>query len=844
MGMHLSLGVWKHLVLKTRSRFLAWPILAVALVGCGGLDLGEAQVGVSLRSLSAGDVDRVTVTVSGQDIAPPIVHDLVRAGGQWKGVIGQIPVGTNRTFHADAYDASATAIYSGEVTGVTITKGAPAVVVLLLQQATPPTPFVNSVPVIDGLVASAAAVGPEEEVSLALSAHDPDPGDALAYSWTATGGTFSSTSSASVVWTAPAVAGSYNLMAAIQDQKGATNALALTVEVQPHFAKGKAKVSVSFNTWPEVSGLTAQPGMIAPGATAAIQLVAVDGDGDLLAFSWSDNCGGSFSSTTAEDPVWTAPLGPPLSCTLSVAISDGRGGATTGSLTVLVGSVAPNIAPQIDSSYQSAEDAVAGETVTFRVYASDPEGGVLSFAWSAASGSLGTAQSTSTSSEVVWTASGICPTAIVLTATDPEGAQTAYTFNVDCRVLMKDTYTRPDSIDLGSAEVPNVPWLKTIPSGVPQSLSILGNALRATWPSNPGGVASVELGAPAPLASGLRFRARIRRNGEQSLDLSYNCTPGAWISGGGAGLGFGFRWNNLPPYNSGEFCYVINGTVQASCTPIASTKTNVWHYVQVDLLAGGMARLEVAENTWPGEPGAVLVGTHLDNLGSPSTSGTSVCIRAGDSTNGGTADVDDVSLAFASQPDCGWSTDTSTVGHWCFTGNANDLGPNALHGTIQGATPVTGVYGEALDFNGTSAYVRVPSSSTLFPTTALTVEARVYARSASGDQFIWDIQNAYGLGISNGGKVVFFGRVNGVVLAAISSAVVPTNRWSTLAGTYDGSKLRVFIDGALAGETPASGSLTRAYQCESPSIGSWCLANGGWFDGIVDEVRVSNAVRY
>ena len=63
-------------------------VLAVALsafaVSChpGHRDTGESQIRVSFAALTLADaVERVTVTVSGDGIDPPIVQDLVKREG-------------------------------------------------------------------------------------------------------------------------------------------------------------------------------------------------------------------------------------------------------------------------------------------------------------------------------------------------------------------------------------------------------------------------------------------------------------------------------------------------------------------------------------------------------------------------------------------------------------------------------------------------------------------------------------------------------------------------------------------------------------------------------------------
>ena len=79
----------------------------------------------------------------------------------------------------------------------------------------------NRVPVIDNVSrAPEGSVGNNETVNLSVTAHDDD-GDSLAYSWSTTQGSFNSTTTSSVIWTAPAAgAGTAILTVTVSDGKG------------------------------------------------------------------------------------------------------------------------------------------------------------------------------------------------------------------------------------------------------------------------------------------------------------------------------------------------------------------------------------------------------------------------------------------------------------------------------------------------------------------------------------------------------------------------------------------------------------------------------------------------
>jgi hypothetical protein len=234
--------------------------------------------------LSAVDVTRVVLTITGSGIATPIVYSLRQSGGQWRGIIGAIPAGDNRTFRAEAFDASNTVVYEVERTGVTIARGVSTSVVLLLQQRTAPNPYANTVPFIDSVVASSAAVAPGATVVLSATTHDVDPGDTVTPAWSAPVGVFDNAASNTTTWTAPAEEGTYNITLTVTDGNDASRSVSLAVNVAAGNGRGSANVNASFNTWPDVNSVTANPGRVAAGGVAQLAIAAVDNDGDALTY--------------------------------------------------------------------------------------------------------------------------------------------------------------------------------------------------------------------------------------------------------------------------------------------------------------------------------------------------------------------------------------------------------------------------------------------------------------------------------------------------------------------------------------------------------------------------------
>ena len=153
-----------------------------------------------------------------------------------------------------------------------------------------------------------------------------------------------------------------------------------------------------------------------------------------------------------------------------------------------------------------------------------------------------------------------------------------------------------------------------------------------------------------------------------------------------------------------------------------------------------------------------------------------------------------------------------------------------------------GAPSNALEFDGLDDSVSVPYHAALNPDT-FTFEAWAYVTGGNG---------TYRTVMSNRGNTVegatlYAGSNNkwqwwlgsGSAWFKVTGSNVVLNRWTHLAGTYDGTTLKLYVDGELQGTQV----LTQAKNTSKPmTIGS--QTNGNWhFPGKIDEVRVWNAAR-
>jgi hypothetical protein len=178
-----------------------------------------------------------------------------------------------------------------------------------------------------------------------------------------------------------------------------------------------------------------------------------------------------------------------------------------------------------------------------------------------------------------------------------------------------------------------------------------------------------------------------------------------------------------------------------------------------------------------------------------------------------------------------------------------DASGNNLTGTLSNATrTAAGKFGGALLFNGVNVWVTVADANVLDLTTGMTLEAGVNP-TASGGGGSWrnvlikeraggEVYNLYANAETNAPVVYVVGAAQtGTPLDARAPAAVPLNTWTHLAATYDGTMLRLFVNGTPVGTRAVAGTLvasTGALRIGGNSV--W----GEYFQGSLDEIRIYN----
>ncbi len=376
-------------------------VLAALAVACASRSgqasrAGRVELSVASSALSsAAEVVAVSLSMTNLDTGWSTSGALSRSVGAgpstWSGVFAPVPAGPY-TFHAEASDAQGNILFQTvdpyPSTPVVVTAGKTSTVHLILQQAHPPTPFANSAPSFTSAAASESEPDGARTVLLAATAEDPD-GEPLAFTWSSAGnGIFGrqtdTATSTATSWTPPG-AGDFELTATAADPRGASASVSLRLRITD---SGPAVVAViDLNHFPVVISVTNAP---ASGGAIAVTATAMDVDGDALTFEdWRSDCGGSFSTSpptvdsqreiTVSSTVFSPPAGPSRGrCTLTAAVSDGRGGTGSGSIELELGGGA-----SVYGSMSSPAVLAPGESAKLRVVATDGiSPSPWTFAWS------------------------------------------------------------------------------------------------------------------------------------------------------------------------------------------------------------------------------------------------------------------------------------------------------------------------------------------------------------------------------------------------------------------------------------------------------------------------------
>ncbi|MGL5017489.1 MAG: LamG domain-containing protein, partial [Luteolibacter sp.] len=152
----------------------------------------------------------------------------------------------------------------------------------------------------------------------------------------------------------------------------------------------------------------------------------------------------------------------------------------------------------------------------------------------------------------------------------------------------------------------------------------------------------------------------------------------------------------------------------------------------------------------------------------------------------------------------------------------------------------------ALRFDGREDFLRVPSGS-FDPGESFTLECRFKAdRFAGRTGLVTKTQGSdYGIFVNNGSPNFSVHIAGSYLSVSAPEKVLRTGEWHHLAGIYDGSEARLYLDGELLASKKRQGTRDRN---ELPLVIGGDVDGAGtatsYFTGLIDYVRVSKIPRY
>ena len=149
----------------------------------------------------------------------------------------------------------------------------------------------------------------------------------------------------------------------------------------------------------------------------------------------------------------------------------------------------------------------------------------------------------------------------------------------------------------------------------------------------------------------------------------------------------------------------------------------------------------------------------------------------------------------------------------------------------------------ALNFDGVDDYIPITGSSALSPS-KITCETWVYITDFTTTPcpdcapIIWEQGDAYRFGTGNG-QIVHLQLMNSSSVVSLNSSTkLSTNTWHHIAGTFDGAKLKIYIDGVCKDSSSSSFSISY-----SGTNDVWIADPKTGYNGTLEETRIWDYAR-
>ncbi len=170
-----------------------------------------------------------------------------------------------------------------------------------------------------------------------------------------------------------------------------------------------------------IQSLTPVQNQVMPGGTVVIESSVINPGNNILSYKWSAS-GGGFGGS-GQNNIWQAPSQVGV-YDITLVVEDGKGGYAQARTSITVSS---NRAPAITSLSANPVNVTPGGSTVITCVASDPDGDIVRYSWSAADGTI-----SGTGNKVSW----ISPNkngdiAITCTVNDGKGAESKQVITVN-----------------------------------------------------------------------------------------------------------------------------------------------------------------------------------------------------------------------------------------------------------------------------------------------------------------------------------------------------------------------------------------------------------------------------
>ena len=277
----------------------------------------------------------------------------------------------------------------------------------------------------------------------------------------------------------------------------------------------------------------------------------------------------------------------------------------------------------------------------------------------------------------------------------------------------------------------------------------------------------------------------------------------------------------------------------------AALATGTWHHLALTY-DGATERifvdgLPVASKQPPGG-GALMVSNYALNIGR-STEGAYFWNGA----------IDEVRLFNTARNDAQILEDATLLQRYDLDDGqgavAQDLSGNAFDLKVVGAQWVAGVAGKALQFNGKDNYAAIAKTDGLDLNGSTRFSLSTWLNWSSAHCGMINLRPFYVLHLACSGTnspMLFYIGQGGAWYPVTSPLSYAAGSWHHVVGTYDGSALRLYVDGKLVASTPRTGGIGKG----GDGSGNWFVigkdydqtVDQRWFDGKIDGVRVYSRV--